>query len=64
MKSFEPTMDTIEDYNGNESNSKRKIVNFVIIGLLVVGAIYSTAHHFFGVVDDQIPEAPYLLKRF
>jgi len=60
----EPNMEDIDDYNGNESPEKRRTVNFVIISLLIVGAIYTSAHYFFGTVDDQIKGAPYLLKRF
>lgn len=35
----ELTMDKIEDYNGKESNEKRKIVRNVIILGLIIGAI-------------------------
>jgi hypothetical protein len=64
MKDFEPTMRGIEDYNGKESKEKKKIVNLVIFGLIAFGIAYSFAHSYFGTVDDQIKEAPYLLKRF
>lgn len=64
MRSFEPNMEQIEDYNGKESSEKKRTVKFVIIGLLIIGAVYTVAHNFFGVVDDQIEGAPYLLKRF
>jgi hypothetical protein len=64
MANFEPTMESIEDYNGNESAEKKRTIRYVIIALLAVGVIYTTAHHYFGTVDDQIEDAPYLLKRF
>lgn len=35
----ELSMDKIEDYNDNESSSKRKTVRLVIIGCLLVGAV-------------------------
>ena len=39
MQNNEPTLDQIDDYNGNESPQKRKLVNKVIILCLVMGAI-------------------------
>jgi hypothetical protein len=36
----EPSMSKIDDYDGNESEEKRNIVNKIILGLLVIGAIY------------------------
>ena len=40
MKSIEPTLKTIEDYNGNESKDKRKTIWIVILSGLLIGAIY------------------------
>lgn len=37
----ELSMDKIEDYNGNESSQKRKIVRNVIVALLIFGAIFA-----------------------
>lgn len=37
----EPTLDQIDDYNGNESPKKRKTVKLVILFLIVVGITYS-----------------------
>lgn len=39
---MEPSMDQIEDYNGNESKEKKRTVNIVIIGLFVLGIVYAT----------------------
>ena len=41
MKNLEPTLDTIEDYNGQESKEKRMTVWIVILSGLLIGAIYS-----------------------
>lgn len=37
----EPTLDQIDDYNGNESPRKRKTVRLIVIFLVVVGITYS-----------------------
>jgi len=39
MQNNEPSLDQIDDYNGNESVQKRKTINNVIILCLVMGAI-------------------------
>jgi len=36
----EPSLDTIEDYNGQESNEKRLTVWIVVLSGLLIGAIY------------------------
>lgn len=38
---MEPTLSQIEDYNGNESPQKRKIVYMVVAGLLAIGLGYT-----------------------
>jgi len=40
MQNVEPTLDTIEDYNGKESKEKRLIIWIVVLGGLLIGAIY------------------------
>ncbi|MFY4750067.1 hypothetical protein ACOTWV_09155 [Aliarcobacter butzleri] len=35
----EPTLEKIDDYNGNESKQKRNVIRLVIVLLLVFGAI-------------------------
>ena len=64
MENFEPSMQQIDDYHGQESQEKSKTVKTVIFALLLIGVVYTIAHHVFGTVDDQIKDAPYLLKRF
>jgi len=41
----EPTLDQIDDYNGNESPKKRKTVRLIILFLIVVGITYSIAKY-------------------
>lgn len=50
----EPTLHDIEDYNGNESKEKRKVVNIVIGSLLFIGLIYASAKYYY---DRHTPEA-------
>ncbi|MCG3680330.1 hypothetical protein [Aliarcobacter butzleri] len=35
----EPTLEKIDDYNGNESKQKRNVIRLVIVLLLVFGAV-------------------------
>ena len=37
----ELSLDKIEDYNGNESKEKRNTVRLVVIGILLVGAVFA-----------------------
>lgn len=37
----EPSLEKIDDYNGNESKQKRNTVRFVIIFCLLVGGIFA-----------------------
>ena len=41
MNNIEPTLEAIEDYNGNESKEKKMTVWIVILSGLLIGAIYS-----------------------
>ena len=41
MNNTEPTLEAIEDYNGNESKEKKMTVWIVILSGLLIGAIYS-----------------------
>jgi hypothetical protein len=56
----EPTMSQIDDYNGNESPEKRKQIRNIIIGLLIVSAIYGFVKFSFSTPSDYIgtPENP------
>jgi|GEM_PF-3164669 len=62
MREFEPSMKTIEDYNGNESKSHRRTVNIAIVSMLIVGAIYGVIHNSFNSVPDQFPNSQNLLE--
>ncbi|MCK5855758.1 MAG: hypothetical protein KAG56_11100 [Sulfurovaceae bacterium] len=37
----EPTLGQIDDYNGNETPEKRRLVWGIIIGLILIGVIYT-----------------------
>ena len=40
MKNAEPTLERIEDYNGEESSEKRLTIWIVILSGLLMGAVY------------------------
>ena len=50
----EPTMSQIDDYNGNESPEKKRLVRNIIIGLLVVSAIYGFIKFSFSTPSDYV----------
>lgn len=50
----EPSLDKIDDYNNKESKEKNKTIKIVILGILVVGAIYAGAKYYFSDVSDYI----------
>lgn len=50
----EPTLGKIDDYNGKESTSKRKTINLIILGLILLGAIYVGVKSQFNSVNDYI----------
>lgn len=54
MKDNEPTLESIEDYD-TLKGSKKRIVWIVIIGGLLVGAIFVAAKSYYGSVNDSIP---------
>ena len=35
----EPSLEKIDDYNGNESQSKKNTVRLVVLAILIVGAV-------------------------
>ena len=41
LNNGEPSLNKIDDYNGNESKQKRNIVRLVVIFCLVVGGIFT-----------------------
>ncbi|HEC45463.1 MAG TPA: hypothetical protein ENI25_01445 [Epsilonproteobacteria bacterium] len=52
MKNLEPTLDAIEDYNGQESKEKRMTVWIVILSGLLIGAVYGIISANSSVSDD------------
>lgn len=64
MIEFEPSMNQIDDFTGKATDEKNKLIRQIILSLLVLGGIYAFAHHYFGTVEDQFQDVPYLLKRF
>ena len=41
LNNSEPSLNKIDDYNGNESKQKRNIVRLVVIFCLIVGGIFA-----------------------
>ena len=56
----EPTMSQIDDFNGTATEEKNRLVRNIIIGLLVVSAIYGVVKFTFSTPSDYIgtPEHP------
>jgi len=56
----EPSLEQIDDYNGNETPQKRKTVRLIIAGLLILSAIYGLVKYNFSTPSDYIgtPENP------
>ena len=52
MKSVEPTLENIEDYNGKESKEKRMTIWIVILSGLLIGAVYAIINANSSVSDD------------
>lgn len=50
----EPTLGQIDDYNGTETPEKKKLVRNIIIGLLVVGAMYGVVKYNFSTPSDYV----------
>jgi len=61
MKSNEPTLSDIEDYNTLKGQKKR-IVWAVIISGLIIGAIFLAAKSYYGEVDDSLPASDAITK--
>jgi hypothetical protein len=55
----EPSLEKIDDYNGNESKQKRNTVRFVVIFCLIVGGVFaylkssSTSNDYLGTQDQS-----------
>jgi hypothetical protein len=60
LKDNEPSLETIDDYDGKESPEKRKTVRFIILALILVGIVYSLIKTNSSEVSDYIgtPEKP------
>jgi len=60
MLNNEPTLDQIDDYNGNESKEKKRTVKLVIAGILILGALYAMLKLNFNNVEEYVgtPEKP------
>ena len=56
----EPSLEDMDDYNGHESKSKRKTINYIIIGLLIVGVIFGIIKTQYNSVNDYVgtPQKP------
>ena len=52
IKNVEPTLETIEDYNGKESKEKKMTVWIVILSGLLIGAMYGIINANSSVSDD------------
>lgn len=50
----EPTLEQIDDYNNNETPKKKRTVRLVILGILVVGAIYAYFKASYSISSDYI----------
>jgi len=60
MLNNEPTLNQIDDYNGNESKEKKRTIQFVILGIIIVSILYGFLKFNYNSVDDYIgtPEKP------
>jgi len=50
----EPSLEGIEDFNNHESPETRSIIIKVIVGILIVGVIYTGFRVYFSNVSDQL----------
>jgi len=60
MQNNEPNLNNIDDYNGNESEEKRRTVLLVIAFCLLIGAIYAGFRVAYDTPSDYIgtPQNP------
>ena len=56
MRSLEPTLEGIEDYNGKESREKRLTIWIVILSGLLIGAVYGIVKANSSVSDELAAE--------
>ena len=50
----EPTLEGIDDFNNQESQEKRSTIIKVVVGLLIIGAIYTAFKMSFSTVSDAL----------
>jgi len=62
MRMNEPSLESIEDFNGNEAKEKRLTVWIVILSGLLVGALYGLVASSAGTVDDALPVQTGIIK--
>jgi len=51
---MEPSLEQIDDFNGNESKAKRKMVRDVVILCLGIGVALVVASNLFNTVPDYV----------
>ena len=56
MQNIEPSLETIEDYNGEESREKRLTIWIVVLSGLLIGAIYVIVQANTSVGDELVFE--------
>ncbi len=57
----EPSLEQLDDFDGNESTQKRQTILKVIAFILFVGSLYAIARYQFNTVDDEIKGASNLM---
>lgn len=60
MKNSEPSVEEIEDYDGNESREKKFVIWGVVIVGLLLGGLYSYLRSHSS-VEDALIKAPYIM---
>ncbi len=55
---MEPMLENIDDFNGNESQEKRKTIREVIILCLGIGLVLVVAANIFNTVPDYVGKVP------
>ncbi|MDP1785502.1 MAG: hypothetical protein Q8K81_08780 [Sulfuricurvum sp.] len=61
MKSDEPNLEDLEDYNTLKGEKKRIVWTVILIGL-IIGALYVAAKSYYGDSNDSIPVQDVITK--
>jgi len=61
MQNNEPTLEELEDYDGNESNEKKMVIWGVIVIGLILGGLYTYFRTAYSTVGDELVEKPYIM---